>query len=134
VDDARLVERVEAGGDALRHPHRGVGRQRAALLEHVLERRALDVADREVVAAVGLARLEDRDEVLVLHLGGGARLLVEALLEGVVVGELELQELERHDLAVVADGLEDEPHPALAEERLEPVAAERLTDLDLTGL
>ena len=72
----------------------------ARLRDAVAERAAGDVVDRQVVAPVGLGGLEDRDEMRVVHLGGGARFLPEPVLEDEIAGELELEHLQR-DLAAV---------------------------------
>ena len=131
VDDPGRVEGIEPRAEPARQRDRVLDAQRAGLPEPVVERPAFDVTDSEVVAAVGLARLEDRHEVLVLNLGRRPRLLLETLLEDVVVGEGELEQLESHDLAVVVRRPEDEAHPALAQERFELVAAEAVARLKL---
>ena len=100
VDDACRVERVEPRGDLgddadeLRDPERG------RLRDAVAERAAGDVVDRQVVAPVRLGSLDDRDEVRVVHLGGGPRFLAEPVLEDEIAGELDLEHLQR-DLAAV---------------------------------
>ncbi len=73
-----LVERVEPGGDLRRDPDDLVEVERPAL-EPVRERAARRVRDRDVVASVVLAGVEDREQVRVPHLRGGTRLLPEAL-------------------------------------------------------
>ena len=67
-----------------------------------------------------------------LDLGSSPRLVDEAVPVHQVVAEVELQRLERNRRAVArARGPEDAPHPALAEELLEPVVAERVAGLKL---
>ena len=68
-----------------------------------------------------------------VDLGRGASLLAEAVPEHLVLAELAPQHLERDDLAVGADRLEDETHSPLAEERLEAVFAETVAALQLPG-
>ena len=63
VHEARLVKRVEPGAELGGDPDELGEGERTVALEQVGERLALDEARREVVQSVGLARVDDLDEV-----------------------------------------------------------------------
>ena len=86
------------------------------------------------MAAVVLAGVEDREQVRVQHLRGGARLLPEARRERLVREQVDLQQLDRDGLAVrLPHRAEHEPHPTLAERLLEAVPGDRVPGLELLG-
>ena len=93
---------------------------------------ALDEAHRHVQRPVLLARVVDRDHVGVVERRGDLRLALEALAELGVLGQLGGDQLER-DRAVQreVDGAVDDAHAAAAGHRLDPVAADHRTDLEL---
>jgi hypothetical protein len=67
-------------------------------------------------------------------LAGGARLVHEALPEDHVGRELRPEDLQRDGLTVgLADGLEHDPHRALAERTHDPVRPDALTRLQGSG-
>ena len=105
--------------------------ERGRLRDAIAERAAGDVVDRQVVAPIRFGSLDDRDEMRVVHLGGGARFLAEPVLEDEIAGELDLEHLQRDLAAVLGPGPEDEPHPSLAERLLERVPAELVAGLEL---
>ena len=74
---------------------RADGVQRRLVLDELLERAAVEVLHRDVVGAVPLAAVVDRDDVLVLEPGGVRRLAAEALDELLVLGEARVEELQR---------------------------------------
>ena len=78
--------------------------ERRRLRDAIAERAPGDVVDRQVVAPVRLGGLDDRDEMRVVHLGGGARLLAEPVLEDEIAGELDLEHLQRDLAAVLGPG------------------------------
>ena len=95
-----------------------------------------DVAHRDVEDPVGLAGVEDRDDVRVVEAGCELGLAQEPLAESSVVGELGREQLERR-ASLEADllGQVDDAHPAPADQPLDPVARKGAADpLVLPGL
>src|SRR5438874_12337839 len=132
MDEPALVQRVETGGDVVREPQHVLQRQRAVALDALLERLPGDVRDCEVRATVDVPGVENRNEALVGDLCGAACFVNETSLVRVVLGEIDLQQLQRDLRAVTfAYRSEDEAHPALAQERLEPVRPEGVPDREL---
>ena len=85
----------------------------------------VDVAHRDVQLARDLAGVVDRDDVRVVDRGGQPGLAQEALAEALVLRELGREDLQRDrpfEREVV--GAVDDPHPAPADQRLDPVAGE----------
>ena len=124
VDDpvpVRVPERREHLAD-VRDRH-GDG-ARAAGDEELLQRPSLDVLHDDVVRAVGLAAIEDRDDVRVREAGRVRCLAPEALDELRVVRVALVEHLDR-DLAteLLILGEPDVGHAAAPELALEPVAA-----------
>ena len=99
VDHAVPVRVVERVGDLARDPHRVVDRELLLAVEPVAERLALDERHDVVEEAVGLARVEQREDVRMLQIGGELD-LGEEPLGAEHRGELGVQHLER-DVAVV---------------------------------
>ena len=81
------MERVEPRSDAGGDVEGRLDPERAVVLDRLQERAAANVGDGQVLAAVDLADLEDRDEVLVLDLLRRTPLVNEALPEGLVLDE-----------------------------------------------
>ena len=104
-------------------------RQRAFLADQRLQIGPLDVSHRDVQQTVVLARVVDRDDVRVVDRGRQPRLSDEPLAEGVVLGEVGAQHLERHlvpEPHVV--GPVDHAHAAPPEHALDPVGGELRAD------
>ena len=95
------------------------------LVQLVLDGGPLDVLHHEVVAAVGLAGVDDADDVVVRELGGDLGLAVEPLDELPIARRVVAQDLDGDD-PVDADlaGLEDDPHRALADPAEDLVAGD----------
>jgi hypothetical protein len=123
VDDVVAVGVVQRVGRLPRDADRLVHAELALAVELVPERLALDERHHVVEEPVGLARIEEGQDVGVLQVGGGLDLREEALGadDG---GELGLEDLEG-DLALVLDvlGQVDAGHAALAELAPDLVAA-----------
>ena len=125
VHDAARVQRVQPRRDVGHHADHVRERERTVARETSLEGLAADERHREVRAALGLAGVRDRHQVLVPDLAGRARLVDEPLPERLVGRELGAQHLERDLVALgFADGAEDDAHPALAQPFLESIGAE----------
>ncbi len=123
VHQAAGVRRVQRGGD-LADDAEGPGRgQRAGRMQQAVHVLAGHVAHRDVQHAVGLARIEDRDDVGVFDGRGGPGLPDEPLPERLVLGVVRGQYLER-DPAAKPDvpGPVDHRHAAPADLLLELVA------------
>ena len=99
-------------------------RQRAAAGDQVGERLAVDVLHRDVRDAVGLADVEDLDDVRVRQPRGDPPLAEEARAQVVVAGEILGETLER-DVAAELDvaGEVDHGHRAVTERPLDLVPA-----------
>ena len=85
VDDAVAVRVAERGEDLARVRDRDRDRAEPARADQLLERPPLDVLHDDEVGAVGLAPVEDRDDVRVREPCGVRRLAAEALDELLVV-------------------------------------------------
>src|SRR5262249_53309657 len=82
-----------------------------------------EVLHRDVVGALGLAAVEDRDDVRMVESGGALRLAAEALDELVVRGVAVVEELQRHAPAeLLVFGQVDVRPSAPAELALDDVA------------
>ena len=121
VDETGLVDRLETGQELRGDVLRLFQLERAALLEHVEQRRPVDVLHRHQLAAVDLDQVEDPADVGRDHLAGGADLLPQQLEPALGFEEILTQRLERHlDPQLEVEGV---PHLAHA------AAAEHLEDL-----
>ena len=116
VDDAVAVgvtqrcEDLACVGDRDRH------RAEAARADQLLERAPLDVLHDDVVGAVGLAPVEDRDDVRVRKAGRMGRLATEALDELLVVRVVRVEHLDRDPASeLLILGEVDVGHAATAE-------------------
>ncbi len=116
----RVVQRV---GHLGRDPHRLLDPQLLLAVQLVAQRLALDVGHDVVEEAIGLARIEQREDVGVLQVGGGLDLLHEPV-GAQHRGELGAKDLDG-DLAVVLHvvGQVHRGHAAGPEFPLQGVAA-----------
>ena len=78
VDDPHLVREVEAPADVHHHPDPLLEGEAVRRGHGLAEVHPLDELHGDVVRALDLAELEDRDDVRVLQPGGGPRLALEA--------------------------------------------------------
>ena len=131
VDEVLRVEGVEPLAGLAAHPDGERQVDRAVALDHLGERAATDEPLGQIGDALLLARVEDRHDVVVRDGLGDARLALEALAEDGVAGEVGLDELERHLLAVGRGRAVDVAHAADPEHGLDPVGAEHLTGLQI---
>ena len=115
MDDALAMGVVERGGDFPREPQGLVHRELLLALQARAQRFAGDVGHDVVEQAVGLARVDQPEDVRVLEVGGDLDLAEEALAaeHG---GELGVEDLDG-DLAAVLEvlGEVDGGHAALAQ-------------------
>jgi hypothetical protein len=122
VHQAPAVRRVQGGGHLGHDANGPPGGQRAPGVEERAHVGAGYVAYGDEQHAVGLTRGEDRDDVRVIHRGGGPGLADEPLLELLVPGQHRIEDLER-DLPVQLEVVRavDDSHPAAADLLIEPV-------------
>ena len=134
MHEPALVRCVESGRD-LSGQEDGPLLGERAVAEQGLQVRALDVAHGDEQAAVGLARLVDRDHVGVVERGGQLRLAQEPVAEALVLCERRREELQRHS-ALQAQILRqvDDAHPAPAQDRLDPVVGDLRAAFPVTNL
>src|SRR5215813_532360 len=128
VDDSRRVRDGQGVTDLSGDIERPSQFQRPA--GHQLPQRpALDILGRDEMDARSHADFVNGDDVRVVEPGGGFGLLYKAAQAVDVLRELRRQQLER-DLAFEArvQGEVDFAHPALAQQRKDPVVTERLSD------
>ena len=116
VDDAVAVRVAQRGEDLARvgdgHRHRA----EPARADQLLERAPLDVLHDDVVGAVGLAAVEDRDDVRVREAGRVRRLAAEALDELLVVRVARVEHLDGDPASeLLVFGEVDVGHAAAAE-------------------
>ena len=123
VDDAVAVREAERGEDLARVVDRDRDRAEAARDDQLLERPPLEVLHRDVVGALGLAAVVDRDDVRVREPGCVLRLAPEALDELLVVRVAVVEDLDRDAAAeLLVLGEVDVRHPARAELARDAVA------------
>ena len=97
VDDVALVRGPQGLGHLERHGRRRAGGERAALDDTVLQGAPWQILHRDVVSPVlGLAPVEDRDDVRVREGCGALGLTLEALDELLVAGVAAAHHLEGH--------------------------------------
>jgi hypothetical protein len=128
VDESARVGGVQGGSDLPGDRDCLFFRQRP-FCKQLLELGAVDVAHGDVQLAGDLAGVVDGDDVRVVDRGGEAGLAQEALAEPFVFRELGSENLQRHrpfEREVV--GAVDHPHPAPADQRLDPIAGELAPD------
>ena len=116
VDDPVLVREAQRGEDLARVVDRRLHRRGAAAQDQLLQRAAVEVLHRDVVGALRLAAVVDRDDVRVREPGGVRRLAAEALDELDVLRVAVVEDLDRDpppELLVL--GEVDVRHPARAE-------------------
>ena len=123
VDDPVAVREGERAQDLARVLDRDRDRRRPVADEQLLQRPPVEVLHRDVVGALRLAAVEDRDDVRVVEARRALRLAAEALDELLVGGVPLVQQLQRDlpaELLVL--GEVDVGHPARAELALDHVA------------
>ena len=113
VDDPVPVREAERREDLPRVLDRDVDRRRAARDDQLLERPPVEVLHRDVVRALGLAAVVDRDDVRMRERGRVLRLAAEALDELLVVRVAVVEDLDRDAAAeLLVLGEVDVRHPA----------------------
>ena len=95
VDDPVAVRERERAEDLARVVDRDRDRRRAVADEQLLERAPVEELHRDVVGALRLAAVEDRDDVRMVEPGGALRLAAEPLDELLVGGVPVVQQLQR---------------------------------------
>jgi hypothetical protein len=102
----------------------------ASSVDQILEVFAVDVLEHDELTSVGLASVDDGDDVRVRELGHGAGLPPEPLHVLAVVAVVLVEDLERHvPLQEPVAGLVHTRHAAAADELLELVPVrDQLTD------
>ena len=116
VDDPAAVREAQRAQDLAGDLDRGRDRQRPFADDPVLEAPALEVLHRDVVGALGLAAVVDRDDVRVRQAGGVLGLTPEALDERLVARVAVVQDLDRDAAAqLFVFGEVHVRHPAGAE-------------------
>ena len=120
VDDAALVGVGERGAQRRADPQHVAVRQ-LAVAQQVGERRPLDELGDEVDGVLVAAGLVQRDDARVRQPRGGQRLALAAAVGVVADGDPLDGDVA---LEVLVAGAVDDAHPARAEPRAEPVAAE----------
>ncbi len=129
VDDAGRMGGVERRRDLAEQLDRFARRQRAVGGYPSLQVAALDQPHRDDQLAVLLAGVVDGDDVGVVEAGGEAGLAQEALAEGLVVGEVAGDHLQRHrSVERQVGGPVDDAHPAARDQRVDSIAAQRGAD------
>ena len=125
------MSRLQAGRDLGDDVAGAGGRLRPLGVHELLHVRPVHEAHRDEQHPVGLARLEDRDDVGVVHGGRGARFADEPLPERLVPGQLGRQHLDR-DRALEPDvvGAVDHGHAAPADLLVEPVPGQAGPDAE----
>ena len=132
MHDAAGVQRVQPRRDVGHDANHVRQRERPDAREASLEGLTPDERHRQVRAALGLAGVRDRHQMLVPNLACRARLVDEPLPERLVGRELGAEHLEGDLVALgFAHGPEDHAHPALAQPFLQAVGAEPLTGFEI---
>ena len=129
VNDSGAVQGVESrrhvGGDA----HDVVERKRPLGVDALGDGDAGHELEREVVLAVGLARVEQADEVAVLDRARRARLAQQAADQSLVAREGRFEQLQSDDVAgLPVRRAEHLAHAALAQDRLDAVWPDGVAD------
>ena len=123
VDDAVAVREAKRREDLARVVDRDGHRRGPAREDQLLQRAAVEVLHRDVVRALGLAAVVDRDDVRVRQAGGVLRLAAEALDELLVARVTVVEDLDRDVPAeLLVLGEVHVGHPAGAELPHDPVA------------
>ena len=116
VHDPVPVREAQRREDLARVVDRDPERRRAARDEQLLQRPALDVLHRDVVGALGVAAVVDRDDVRMREPGGVLGLAPEPLHELLVAGVAVVEDLDRDAAAeLLVHGEVDVRHPSGAE-------------------
>ena len=124
VHDAALVRMSQGARRFPEHALDVVHRQRLLLIEHILERRALDVLHHEVVEAAFTLDAIDGNDVRMVELGRRLRLLLEALDDMLVHRDVGRQHFDR-DFALERQVVREKhgAHSALPDHPLDPILA-----------
>jgi len=129
MHDRELVRVLERVGDLRGQVGGGLQRDALRVLEHLLQRAALEQLHRDISDAVLLAHVVDDDDVGVIEPAGGARFAQEALphLGHHLLRQIGKQRLQR-DLALDqrVDGAEHRAHRAASQLSQDPVTAKLL--------
>ena len=132
VDEALCVCRIERARNLPADRERAGGFERGLRREQRFEVGSLDEPHRQEETAVDVPGVVDRNDVRMLERHRELRLTGEALVEALVQRELGRDELERNrSLQTQVVRAIDDPHPAPADDLLDPVAEEVGSDLDL---
>ncbi len=130
MDERVLMGGVERAAHLVEDEQRPCEPERPALLEHLPQVAAFDVAHRDVEAAVVLAGVVDGDDVRVVEARCEVGFLQETIAEVLIsVEEPRGQDLER-DLPPQPDLLGEvhHAHPSAAEHRFDPEPRDVRTD------
>jgi len=130
MHDAARVRRTERSTDATRNVDRSYEREATLLRERIREAAPGEPLHDDVVTAVlELSEVEDVDDVIVLDVARGARLVEEARDECRIPTEVREEHLDRHaprDLRML--GQVDGAHAALADLLRDDVVVDRAPD------
>jgi hypothetical protein len=130
MDHADGVRGIERERDLVGDVERAVQLDRAVFFDQILERLALEELHHEVDRPFGQdAEVGDVDDVRMIDRGRGARFAQEAMDRLLVARELRVQHFHRDrllDVDVLA--LIDGAHPTAAEDLVEPVVADVMTE------
>ena len=134
MHDAGRMRLGESPGDLNGDVERHVDRQRS-LGDPVAQRAAFVEGHREIqLSVIGLADVVDRVDVRMVERRGGLGFLDEAGLGGLVAGQVPRQELEGERAAEPrVEGMVDDAHAALADDRDELVRPDACARLELHG-
>jgi hypothetical protein len=123
MNEPALVRDVQGVGDSGEQVERPSRVERAVPRKQLAQVTAADEAHRQKQVAIGLAEVEDRDDVRVLKGRGQLRLPQETATEALVAGQLGVEQLERDTLIRAgALGEIDRTGSALADQRDQPIA------------
>jgi hypothetical protein len=126
------VRGIERGSDLRQEIDAPRGIERTVNGHHALEVPPIDVLHRDEEDVVLLARVVDLDDVLVGDRVGVTRLAHEPLAETGLAREIGRQQLQGALLARLRVlGEVHHPHPTLAEQAVEAVAADERSDADV---
>ena len=123
MNEALGMRGIQRIGDLLEDDERAFGGQGTVLLDERLEVRPLDQPHQDVEVLVRLARVDHFDDVRMLDRRRQPPLVLESLAKRLVLRKSWRQQLESaHFPEVLVPGAIDDSHPALTNQRLDPVA------------
>ena len=137
ADEGRREGRRDEGTEGRRGIRTMADREvaRYVLADHFRETWAVDVLHGDVVDATLAADGVHRHDVRVLEGGGGLRLTLEAGQGGGVAGQLGPQQLQRDGpVQALFVRFEDNPHPAAAEDAVNPIRPQLSAVRSVAGL